>query len=74
MVVPVVPGGIVDFSARLLAEGLTKEFGSQFIVDNKGGASGNIGNQQVAQAEPDGYMLLVAYSGYQVTNPSLFKS
>jgi tripartite-type tricarboxylate transporter receptor subunit TctC len=73
MVVPVAPGGIVDFSARLLAEGLTKEFGRQFIVDNKGGASGNIGNQQVARAEPDGYTLLVAYSGYQVTNPSLFK-
>jgi tripartite-type tricarboxylate transporter receptor subunit TctC len=73
MVVPGAPGGIVDFSARLLAEGLTKELGRQFIVDNKGGASGNIGNQQVARAEPDGYTLLVAYSGYQVTNPSLFK-
>jgi tripartite-type tricarboxylate transporter receptor subunit TctC len=73
MVVPVTPGGIVDFTARLIAEGLTSELGSQFIVDNRGGASGNIGIQRVARADPDGYTLLVAYSGYQVTNPSLFK-
>jgi len=73
MVVPVAPGGIVDFTGRLLAEGFTREFGRQFVVENKGGASGNIGIQQVARAEPDGYTLLVAYSGYQVTNPTLFR-
>ena len=73
MVVPVAPGGIVDFTGRLLAEGMTRELGKQFVVENKGGASGNIGIQQVARAEPDGYTLLVAYSGYQVTNPTLFK-
>jgi tripartite-type tricarboxylate transporter receptor subunit TctC len=73
VVVPAAPGGIADLSGRLLAEGLTKELGQQFVVENRGGASGNIGNQQVARAEPDGYTLLLAYSGYQVTNPSLFK-
>ncbi len=73
LVVPVAPGGIVDFTGRLLAEGLTRELGKQFVVENKGGASGNIGIQQVARADPDGYTLLVAYSGYQVTNPTLFK-
>ena len=73
LVVPAAPGGINDLAARLIAEGLTNELGQQFIVDNKGGASGNIGIRTVARAEPDGYTLLVAYSGYQVTNPSLFK-
>ncbi len=42
------------------------------VVDNKPGASGNIGNQFVAKAKPDGYTLLIAYSGYQVGNPHLF--
>ena len=74
MVVPVAPGGIVDFTGRLLAEGMTRELGQQFVVENKGGASGNIGIQQVTRADPDGYTLLVAYSGYQVTNPFLFKN
>jgi tripartite-type tricarboxylate transporter receptor subunit TctC len=73
VVVPAAPGGIADLSGRLLAEGLTKELGQQFVVENRGGASGNIGNQYVARAEPDGYTLLLAYSGYQVTNPFLFK-
>ena len=73
LMVPAAAGGTTDIVARLIAEGMTKELGQQFIVDNKGGASGNIGIRTVARAEPDGYTLLVAYSGYQVTNPSLFK-
>ena len=74
LIVPSAPGGSTDFTARLLAEGLTRELGQQFIVDNKGGASGNIGIGQAARAEPDGYNLLLTYSGYQVNNPSLFKN
>jgi tripartite-type tricarboxylate transporter receptor subunit TctC len=74
LIVPSAPGGTTDFTARLLAEGLTRELGQQFIVDNKGGASGNIGIGQAARAEPDGYTLLLTYSGYQVNNPSLFKN
>lgn len=73
MVAPVAPGGILDLTARLLAVGLSQELGRQFVVENKGGASGNIGIQQVARASPDGYTLLVTYSGYQVANPFLFK-
>jgi tripartite-type tricarboxylate transporter receptor subunit TctC len=73
LVVPTAPGGSTDFTARLIAEPLSKVFGQSVVVDNKAGASGNIGNQIVARAKPDGYTLLVSYSGYHVGNPHLFK-
>ena len=73
LVVPTPPGGSTDFTARLIAEPLTRALGQSIIVDNKPGASGNIGNQFVARSKPDGYTLLMAYSGYQVGNPHLFK-
>lgn len=73
IVVPTAPGGTTDFTARLIAEPLSRALGQSIVVDNKAGASGNIGNQIVAKAKADGYTLLLAYSGYQVGNPHLFK-
>jgi tripartite-type tricarboxylate transporter receptor subunit TctC len=73
LVVPTPPGGSTDFTARLIVEPLTRALGQPVIVDNRPGASGNIGNQFVARSKADGYTLLVAYSGYQVGNPHLFK-
>lgn len=73
LVVPTAPGGTTDFTARLIVDALSRALGQPVIVDNKPGASGNIGNQFVARARPDGYTLLVSYSGYHVGNPHLFK-
>ena len=72
LVVPFTPGGVTDTSGRLIAEFLSRRLGQQVIVDNKPGASGNIGTQQVALSEPDGYTLLLAFDGTMVINPHLF--
>jgi tripartite-type tricarboxylate transporter receptor subunit TctC len=73
LVVPTAPGGSTDFTARLVSDQLARALGQPVVVDNKPGASGNIGNQLVARAKADGYTLLVSYSGYHVGNPHLFK-
>ena len=73
LVVPSAPGGTTDFVARLVSDQLAQALGQPVIIDNKAGAAGNIGNQAVARAKPDGHTLLVGYSGYQVGNPHLFK-
>ncbi|WP_395695150.1 Bug family tripartite tricarboxylate transporter substrate binding protein, partial [Piscinibacter sp.] len=65
-------GGGADAMARLIAPKMAEALGQPVIVDNKPGGAGNIGNQAVAKARPDGYTLLVAYSGYQVGNPHLY--
>jgi tripartite-type tricarboxylate transporter receptor subunit TctC len=64
------PGGSVDQVARIFAAHLTTQTGQQFIVDNKGGASGSIGTQAVATAPPDGYTFGVVFDTHAV-NPSL---
>jgi tripartite-type tricarboxylate transporter receptor subunit TctC len=74
LIVPSAPGGTTDFTARLISDQLGKALGQPVVVDNKPGAAGNIGNQLVARAKPDGHTLLLAYSGYQVGNPHLFKT
>ena len=72
MIVPSAPAGSTDIMARLVGEQLARAMGQAVIVDNKPGASGNIGTEAVARAAPDGYTLLMQYSGYHVGNPSLF--
>ena len=64
------PGGSVDTVSRILAHQLTKQTGQQFLVDNKGGASGSIGTAFVAKSPPDGYTFAVVFDTHGV-NPSL---
>ena len=72
VIVPFPPGGGVDTAGRLLAQSLADQLGKPFIVENRGGANGNIGTEQAAKAANDGYTLLFTGAGL-VTNPSLYK-
>ncbi len=72
LVVPFPPGGGTDTGGRVLAEQLTRRWGQTVIVENKGGASGQIGADYVAKAKPDGYTLLLGNIGTQAINPSLY--
>jgi tripartite-type tricarboxylate transporter receptor subunit TctC len=74
IVVPGAPGGGGDFTARLLADALTPALGQSVVVENRAGAAGNIAASAVARAAPDGYTLLLAYSGTHVANPALFRN
>jgi tripartite-type tricarboxylate transporter receptor subunit TctC len=71
MVVPYPPGGPTDLTARVVAAEMSKTLGQSIIVDNKPGASGMIGAEVVARAEPDGYTFL-ANASLHVINPHLY--
>ena len=73
LVVPFPPGGSTDAIGRLLAVELAKDLGQTVIVENKGGANGNIGSDAVA-AEPDGYTLLLSGVGSNAINYALYAS
>jgi len=72
LVVPFTPGGVTDTSGRLIADQLSKRLGQQIVVDNRPGASGNIGTGQVKTAAPDGYTLVLGFDGTMVINPHVF--
>jgi len=74
LVNPFPPGGSSDPSCRLLADGLTKALGQQFVVDNRGGGNGNIGTALVARANPDGYTLLFGSGTTFTINPFVYSS
>ena len=67
-------GGGGDFTARLVGEGLSRALGQQFVVENRTGANGNVAATYVSRAVPDGYTLLLGYSGSHVANPALYKT
>lgn len=73
IVVPFAAGGTTDILARAIAPELGKAFGQPFIVDNRGGAGGNIGAELVAKAPGDGYTLLMGTVGTHGINRALYK-
>lgn len=73
LIVPFAPGGSVDIAARLIADAWAKELGQSVIVENRAGASGNIGMSAVARAEPNGYTLGINTMSLAI-NPALFKN
>ncbi|CAG9166909.1 tripartite tricarboxylate transporter substrate binding protein [Cupriavidus respiraculi] len=72
LIVPFAPGGVSDTSARVVADKLGQRLGQQVVVENKPGASGNIGTAMVAQAAPDGYTLVLGFDGTMVINPHVY--
>jgi len=72
LLVPFAPGGATDIIARVLEPSLSKRLGQQMVVDNRSGAAGNIAVELVAQAQPDGYTLLVGNISTNSINPLLF--
>ena len=72
VIVPFAAGGSTDIIARVLTAKLSQEYGQQFVVDNRGGASGAIGAEIAARANPDGYTLIIVATSY-ATNAALYK-
>jgi tripartite-type tricarboxylate transporter receptor subunit TctC len=72
LVVPFTPGGSTDILARAMAQRLSEAFGQQFVVDNRSGAGGTVGSEQVARATPDGHTIMMGHIGTLAVNPALY--
>jgi len=73
LLVPFAPGGGADTLSRIVAPKLHESLGQPWIVDNRGGAAGNLAAETVARAAPDGYTVFMGFSTVLTVNPSLYK-
>ena len=74
VIVALPAGGSADMIARVVTQKMATELGQPFVVDNKAGASGQIGTPLVSRAAPDGYTLMVSPASFLTTNKSIFKT
>jgi tripartite-type tricarboxylate transporter receptor subunit TctC len=72
LIVPFPPGGSTSIVGRIVADKLSEELGQQIVVDNRGGAGGSIGTRAVAKSAPDGYTIVLGYTGTLAIGPSLY--
>src|SRR5205809_364533 len=73
IIVPFSPGGATDIVTRIVGQKLTDAWGQQVLVDNRAGASGNIGGELAAKAPPDGYTVFMTSGSIVTANQHLFK-
>ena len=73
LVIPFAPAGPADMVGRAIGQKLTEAWGQQVVIENRGGAGGNIGTGYVAKAAPDGHTLLLANLGVLAINPAVYK-
>jgi len=74
MIIPFAPGGASDFAGRIISPRLTEVLGQQIIIENRAGASGNIGMEAAAKASPDGYTIFLGNIGTVSINPAVFSN
>jgi len=74
LVVPYAAGGNLDVTARIVAQALTESMGQAFFVDNRPGANGNVGLEQVARSAPDGYTIAMVSAATLTVNPHLYSA
>jgi tripartite-type tricarboxylate transporter receptor subunit TctC len=74
LIVPFPAGGSTDLVARVVAEKMSQDLGQQIVVDNRGGAGGNVGSAAAAKSDPDGYTLLMGTVATHALNPALYKT
>jgi tripartite-type tricarboxylate transporter receptor subunit TctC len=72
LVVPFPPGGSTSIVARIIGEKMSEQLGQQVVIDNRGGAGGTIGSRAVSRSAPDGYTILLGYTGTLAIGPSLY--
>ena len=74
LVIPFAPGGSTSIVGRGVAEKMGELLGEKIIIDNRAGAGGTVGTRAVAKADPDGYTLVLGYTGTLAIGPSLYKN
>ena len=74
LIIPFAPGGSTTIVGRGVAEKMSELLGEKIIIDNRPGAGGTVGTRAVAKSDPDGYTLILGYTGTLAIGPSLYKN